>query len=311
MNIGAWVTKISDCTEGLLTKVRFIFLYIILRISLISCSLGEVKRSTYLDDGGPTIPDLSGLKDKGAELEFLIVRAEKSFEETFRRKAQVDDKVKTLLTLSALLMAVISAFLPRMSRPILAAIPLGFLLLATFLFISYLGIGTTSTPGLQEDLISEGKHKAQQGLFVDLVKSSHYNNLRIDYLVDLYRAATRVWLLALSLLVGIGVLESHRLAAGDPIEKKVIQSLRANPDLIQLLNGPSGPKGEQGTIGPQGMRGATGEAGAPGSPGERGPVGPAGERGAVGPPGSCECDQSNAKADASKQKKNQRPVQRP
>lgn len=68
----------------------------------------------------------------------------------------------------------------------------------------------------------------------------------------------------------------------ESLEEKVIQKLRSNPDLIELLRGPRGLPGERGfpgSMGPRGLQGDPGPAGPPGPKGDLGPPGPAGTSG--------------------------------
>jgi hypothetical protein len=78
---------------------------------------------------------------------------------------------------------------------------------------------------------------------------------------------------------GIGTWAFH---ANENIEKRIIQNLRANADVIQLLTGPKGDKGVPGAKGDESEQGPRGERGAAGPAGERGPAGQVGPKGEPG-----------------------------
>jgi hypothetical protein len=72
--------------------------------------------------------------------------------------------------------------------------------------------------------------------------------------------------LAVFLVVAVAISD-----AGGSLEERVVQKLRGDPALIELLRGPQGETGPPGPQGLQGPRGAIGPPGPPNHEGERGP----------------------------------------
>jgi hypothetical protein len=106
-----------------------------------------------------------------------------------------------------------------------------------------------------------------------LHESASHNNDRIDFYVDLFRAARRSLLLGLFLLVVIAMYGAWPSRSLESEEERIAKRLRSDEELIRILRGPKGDPGPPGLRGERGPRG------------ERGEPGPQGERGAPGPPG--------------------------
>lgn len=121
---------------------------------------------------------------------------------------------------------------------------------------------------------SPGAHAERVVEVYARVTDQHYgeNNSKITELAVAHAALRNFIsaLLVMTLLLGASMVSSSR---SGPIEQRVIEKLRGEPQLIELLRGPKGEPGQ------------TGLPGSPGQPGPQGPQGPPGPAGPAGPPG--------------------------
>lgn len=83
----------------------------------------------------------------------------------------------------------------------------------------------------------------------------------------------------------ISILIGSKLRKDDQFMADLVTTLRANPQLMDLLKGEEGPQGPTGRTGPQGISGPVGPQGVPGAQGISGPQGPQGVPGPQGLPG--------------------------
>ena len=155
------------------------------------------------------------------------------------------------------------------------------LFLAAVLLLQYLSVGSRAEPAVDSDLISASEPERKRKVLQDYISATHFNACVNRYLVDLYRAARRMFFVALVFITLTGWMAALWLACVTPgkFEKQLIRELRSDSDLLNLLKGPTGPTGRQG---PPGATGDRGPQGAVGAPGERGPTGPPGPPGPQG-----------------------------
>lgn len=159
------------------------------------------------------------------------------------------------------------------------------LVLTALLLLQYLGVGRWSQPQVDRDLLALAGAERKRRVLKDYIAAAHFNECVNRHLVDIYRAARRMFFVALIFLTFIGwltVLWVTGIAPGSP-EKRIVSDLRSDPELLKLLRGPIGPAGLPGTVGPKGDQGKPGNPGLQGDRGPIGPMGPQGERGPVGP----------------------------
>ncbi len=88
-----------------------------------------------------------------------------------------------------------------------------------------------------------------------------------DYLVDLYTTSRFFFLFGFMIIFGLFLFNYFSKPASTEVEK-VIQQLRGDPKLIELLRDPQGEKGERGPQGEEGERGPQGEKGEKGEKGD-------------------------------------------
>jgi hypothetical protein len=186
------------------------------------------------------------------------------------RRESLDKKVSWLLTLSGILIPLSvkliitsSSQLPRWFHFPALLLVTGSLLLTAVLLLEYLAVGTFSQPIVDEPLLKANESERKCIVLNSYIDATRVNQDTNHYLVDLYRAARRMFSAALTAVALLGLVAAALLTWGSTsqLEDRLIQKLRSEPKLIDLLRGPVGP------VGPQGPRG------------QRGEVGPRGERG--------------------------------
>jgi hypothetical protein len=250
----------------------------ILRAFFIRCTREEVRERRYVHAGQEQPPGLLSLRGNDE----LLDLAKDIYGRTEKRKATIDDKCKTIMTVSSISLPLISAILPRLSSPALGIIPLLFVFLAAFLVMVQLNVGSSSYPELDAGLAGLEPEPLKKRLIAGYLASARFNDCCTDFNVDVFRAARRSLLLGLLTLVAVAALGGLLGNESRSEEDRLIRRLRSEPALIELLRG---PKGEPGRVGQAGPKGGRGEAGPRGPRGEQGQAGPAGPKGEAGPPG--------------------------
>ena len=280
-----WFWYIFRCALDLATFLSF-RLY-----GIEDCTLGNIKCGTY-DDAKHGNLNLNGAHD----LDGLLTFSRDAAAAAGDRRALVTEKCKTLLTLSTALVTIIGLFLPK-SLDFESAwmrwvffVAVLFLLNTVFLLLIYFGVGTEQKIALTQHDVELASDDLKKSLINEHLHCASVTEYRTDYLVDVYKVSRASFLVAFSIIVGLfSVSYLSRSPASDA--KKVIRELRSDPELLKLLEGPRGEKGERGATGlkgekgDQGSQGQRGEPGPKGNKGETGPPGPRGEQGAKGVPG--------------------------
>lgn len=191
-------------------------------------------------------------------------------DESMKRVANVGSKVSTLLSTSGIAVSATLTSLSLIGFPSSAffyvafvGTALVFIVTLWFLF-EFLAVGTSAVPCLDQDFLDSTKDEKRAELVQAFISATEQNDLRNNFLVDVYKAGRR--LCALS-LVGAVLLVMIAVFSRSGREERLVQKLRSDQELINLLQGPRGPQGP---------------AGKPGAPGEKGERGPVGERGEPG-----------------------------
>jgi hypothetical protein len=243
---------------------------------------------------GDPIPDLSHAVNTDKVLDV----AKFQYEATHARRALIDEKIKTLLTLTTVIVGIFSVVLTKFASLLTALPPMVLLLLVVLIVAEYYSISFSGFPAVIPDLLSITDDDAfNRALAEQYLRANRFNDARVDYLAALYMLARRTFFFGLFLVavVGLGAAATSK-ADDESLKQSLVTELRSDPTLIELLRGPQGPsgaKGEQGDQGERGPPGLAGERGPPGSAGERGPEGERGIQGRPGergPPGKCDCD---------------------
>lgn len=247
----------------------------ILRVFFIDCTSEEVRQRRYSHDVQEPLPGLLTLQGSDE----LLDLAKGIYGQTEKRKATIDDKCKTIMTVSSISLPLISAILPQLPSPALGVVPLLFVFLAAFLVLVQLNVGSSSYPSLDTNLAGLEPEPQKKSLIASYLVSARFNDCCTDFNVDVFRAARRSLILGLFSLVAIAGFGGLLGMSSQSDEARLVQRLRSEPDLIELLRGPRGEVGKTGLPGPKGNRGETGPLGPRGARGEPGPPGPKGEMG--------------------------------
>lgn len=260
------MSKKLSCTariENLLFPLYRTFVFLLLRLALIEAAFDEVGTRRYTAKASPDLAP-GDVSDSDAHLDF----AKLQYDEVEQRRKGMDDKMRALLTISSLSIPALGFTLVR-GEPFeraFACIGLGAFLATAYLLLEYLGISGYHVPDVKRDDLVRPKANFKKLLAAEYLNCAEKNGYRTDYLVDVYRAASRWFSLgllfaALTMLHLVSTTESREQSQNT----KILYQLLANPDLRAKLTGPAGLPGPQGPAGSQGVRGLRGEKG-PGGP---------------------------------------------
>ncbi|HXI12027.1 MAG TPA: hypothetical protein VNM92_05210 [Thermoanaerobaculia bacterium] len=227
--------------------------WILLRLCVVECSFQQVRDRKYkfpLDLPDPTTMQISDTLSDAAASELDRVES--------RRKG-VDDKARMLLTLVSLLVTLTATFAVRLEWPWLALGPLLCFLASAALMTGYIAVGGGMIPRLDPSEATLAEDDLKKVLVVDLLRSARDAQNTTHFLVDVYRAGLRAFIVGLLCAVGIAMLSLVRT----PVDSmsRVIQQLRGDTALRNELRGPPGAPGPIGPAGPVGPTGNTGPMG--------------------------------------------------
>jgi hypothetical protein len=186
-----------------------------------------------------------------------LTSARDSYEKEVERKRIVDDKMRLLLTVSALLAAACAAVASGVGVKWLVVPPFALTLTSLFLVLYYFAVDTIDQP----DYAEPDERKQAESYSRCRASLSLSNNFK----VGIYRASSRAASLGVVLLFFVFIYSAF--VGTSRFEQKLIRSLQDSAELRDLLRGPQGPagaKGERGSEGPQGAQGPPGPQGAPG-----------------------------------------------
>ncbi len=207
-------------------------------------------------------------EDKAKNNKGEVEHARKYFEDAVKNSQVTDDKSKVLLTVASLLLAACAGVAVIIEPKWAIVFPVIPIVISIFLVLDYFAVETF-------EMLDYGKpEKEQAEMYIECTKDrkeSHY------FKVGIYRASARALTIGVVLLLSVFVY--FVLAGGSSSDDKLLQTIKKNHDLQDLLRGPQGPVGSPGPIGERGVEGAQGIQGPVGS------TGPKGERGVEGPQG--------------------------
>ncbi len=200
-------------------------------------------------------------KDSGAQTppedDTNLESARNSYEREVERRRIVDEKMRVLLTVSALLAAACAAVASGIGAKWLVVPPFTLTVISLFLVLYYFAVDVVNEP----DCAESDESKQAKSYSKCRASLSLSNNFK----VGIYRASSRAASLGVVLLLFVFIYSAF--AGTSRFEQKLIRSLQESAQLRDLLRGPQGPagaKGERGTEGPQGIQGPPGPQGAPG-----------------------------------------------
>jgi hypothetical protein len=245
---------------------NWIFACIIRVVSGIHVSPSHVAQRRYNRTGSPTIRVVRPRK----VTEDAINLATLLHDESMKRIANLGSKVSTLLSTTGIAVSATLTSLSLIGFPSSASFyvafvgtALVFIFTLWFLF-AFLAVGTSAVPRLDQDFLDSNKDEKRAELVESFISATEQNDLRNNFLVDVYKSGRK--LCALSLF-GALLLVTMAVFSRSGREERLVQKLRSDPHLIDLLRGPSGPQGPQGPPGPRGEKGEKGVTGEKGDTG--------------------------------------------
>jgi hypothetical protein len=198
-------------------------------------------------------------------IDLLLGESVRIMEREEGRKKSIDEKSKILLTVSALLVAGISALSGHVEPRWPLVLPMLPALISVTLVLFYFRIQSVSVIDLNE----LDWNRASDDLKVDLARKyvgcANHLSPRNDYRAGMYRAAARSIIVAGFLFIPVFVIASFSHSE----DTNILKMIRTNPEIRKELIGHAGPVGPLGPLGPQGKEGPVGP---PGPRGERGPA---------------------------------------
>lgn len=212
--------------------------------------------------------------NKANDLPGLLTMAKECLESARDRRSVVSDKCKTLLTVSSLLLGMIGLFLPKsfafddMWMRVVFFAAVSALLNTVTLLLVFFDVGTETEVSLDQEDVALASDDVKKNLINLHLRCRSDMENRTDYLVDLYRTARFFFLSAFTIVLLLFSVSFFSQSRTDETER-IIQGLRGDPKLIDLLRGPKGETGDKGERGELGQKGGTGEKG---DRGERGTV---------------------------------------
>jgi Collagen triple helix repeat (20 copies) len=253
--------------------IRHGFLFQFLRICCIECSFDEVCKRVY-QGSKPFQPVV--LPDDTNRLLQLLALAKELKENCDKRWGIIENKAKFLLTLTGSILAIGSLALGKSSNTLAATILIVAFLGTFYLLWEFYRVGSSNIPDIEKCASAASPDDQTKVLINEYLEAEYTDDLRLSFLVDLYRAAQRFMFSSMLLTCIILIWAFH---ADNTLDTRFLRDLRSNPDMIRLL---TGPKGERGDPGEKGAKGDRGEAGPPGERGFIGPSAPKDNSGLIG-----------------------------
>lgn len=191
-------------------------------------------------------------------IDVLLTEAKTYKEEEDKRRIIIDEKNKILLTVSALLVTASAALFPHVDPRWIILIPLFPILMSLYLILMYFRVQAVQVIDLRSINWEDDLRKTKEKLVSDYFNCASNLSPKNDFLVGLYRAASRALILGIFIFLFVFFVAVFLSSTDD----KVLKTLRLNQQLKEELRGPPGPPGPQG---PQGMQGPIGPQGPPGT----------------------------------------------
>lgn len=220
------------------------------------------KKAEHAQPGSPS--EHSWLEN-AIDLDMACEEAQNAFVREEKRQKVIDEKSKVMLTVSALLLAAISAVLPHVAFRWLLLVPFGLTCVTIYLLLMYFRTCAVQSPDASSIDWSDARTaktavaKAWLEASADLEPQ---NGLR----VGVQRAARRTLILGL-----LALMPSVAMLAFSPSQDQLMETLRDHVEIRKLLIGPPGVQGPSGRPGDPGATGPRGPSGAEGPPGPQGP----------------------------------------
>jgi hypothetical protein len=241
---------IESALDKLRSPVDFItFLSLRFLCNIRGCTIESVRRGFYT-----TIkPELLNLDD-AKDLDLLLAQAKDQLKQANDRRDAITDKCKTLLTLGSLLVALMGVFLSQsltfrsLWLWVIFFFAAAFLVNVVLLILVYFAVRQEQVVCLLQDDVSLDAVNLRKSLINAYCQTQSLKDNQTDYLTDIYKVARFCFLIAfimIAFLVSLNVVFPQY----NDDQQKLIQQLRSDTQLIDLLRGPKGDKGDRGPAG--------------------------------------------------------------
>lgn len=285
----AWGQRLQHLLDQFYHLRRFVFnciAYLLMRAYALEVTFEDIKKGKY-----STAKHVNRNLDNARDLNSLLATAKDGYKAAMDRRNTITDKCKTLLIISSFIITISGLFIPKsyefegwLFRGLFSLAGL-LLLNSVVLLLVYFSVRSETTIHLDQSLVDLEESDLKKALINDYLLCEMDTDNGTNYLVNVYEAARFFALSAFTLMLGLVAANYINHPSARDAEK-VIQQLRSDPKLIDLLRGPKGDKGdkgERGTKGEKGDMGEKGEKGDMGPKGSKGDKGDKGERGEKGP----------------------------
>lgn len=240
--------------------------WLLLRIFGVECTFDQAQKRSY--DYPLDLPPAKTIKVSDT----LGAAANAEYDRAEARRKVIDDKARMLLTLVGLLVPLTATLALRLPWPWLALLPLAFFFASAGILAGYLAVGGTMFPKVAAPETTYEEDELKRTIILDTLQSARSVENWTHFLVDVYRAGLRAFIVGLLFVALISVTALTR--PHDSVAQ-LIKELRDDPTLRDELRGPQGAPGLPGAPGARGPVGPTGPAGPPGPQGTQGPPGAA------------------------------------
>jgi hypothetical protein len=180
------------------------FTWLLLRLFFIDLTFKELENRRY-DNYREEIKHEINSNDVDL-LAAILNELRLAYERVSDRKQTIDRKIKSLLTITTILIPLITAFLAPWPISLVGIAAIVFSLISIIFSMIYLGINKSTEPLIETNHSEASMLSVQLALIKDYRVSNSNNKGVVDFLADMYKAARRAFLVALLFLVANVIL---------------------------------------------------------------------------------------------------------
>jgi hypothetical protein len=180
-----------------MNKVRTRAMRLLLRLCRISLTVDEIDRRqcTAPEEAMP-----KGL-DEASDVDGVLDLARGEYEFAEKRRDNLQFKASVMFALVAGIGAILPAVLPESRRGVVVVLAVLAYAATIAILVHLIGIGSHMQPAVDAATLAKAGTERTRDIIRSYLQSASANNLSIDYLVDVYRAAQRAFLAGLLLTV--------------------------------------------------------------------------------------------------------------
>ena len=181
-------------------KIPSFFIWVILRINRINCSVAEVKAGKYNQPA--KLLRKNDFETSKVDGNTLLEHSKEIYREKENRRQQLLDKGKTLLTICGLVIPVLAYISTLKISLYLLLISIFLLFVSIVLLIHLIRLTTFVQPMIDDEILSNNATKDSlcRSISYDYYYCSIMNEKVIDYLADIFRASYRTFIICLFIM---------------------------------------------------------------------------------------------------------------